>query len=208
MLAHARCDKSKHSKAAARLSIAVARRLQARAALPEAGRPRRTAPRPVTTWRPIDLATWTKSASRQVDKSKGRRAGTGHAGARPSRTAAGRQHDRIDRNDRRSGPEVAKRGGAVSVESVARSSRSKGRRAGTGRAGARPSRTAAGRQHDRIDRIDRRSGPNAARGAGVRDPAGKGRRRRPCAPACPDSSRRRPPPSSPAHAGRTGPDCA
>ena len=107
----------------------------------------------MATWRPVDLTTWTRSASRQVDKSKGRRAGTGRAGARPSRTAAGRQHDRIDR-------------------------------------------------------IDRRSGPNAARGAGVRDPAGKGRRRRPCAPACPDSSRRRPPPSSPAHAGRTGPDCA
>ena len=31
----------------------------------------------MATWRPVDLATWTKSASRQVDKSKVRGAGTG-----------------------------------------------------------------------------------------------------------------------------------
>ena len=73
MLAHARCDEVKHSKAVARLSIAAARRLQARVALLEAGRPRRKASRPVATWRPVDLTTWTKSAGRQVDKSKGRR---------------------------------------------------------------------------------------------------------------------------------------
>ena len=34
-------------------------------------RPRRVAPRPVATWRPIDLETWTKSASRQVAMSPG-----------------------------------------------------------------------------------------------------------------------------------------
>ena len=73
MLAFARCDKAKHSRAVARLSIAVGRRLQARTTLPEAGRPRRKASRPVATWRPVDLTTWTKSADRQVDKSKGRR---------------------------------------------------------------------------------------------------------------------------------------
>ena len=32
--------------------------------------PRRVAPRPVSTWRPVDLATWTKSTGRQVGKSK------------------------------------------------------------------------------------------------------------------------------------------
>ena len=73
MLARARCDETKHSRAVARLSIAVGRRLQARAALPEAGRPRRKASRPVATWRPVDLTTWTKAAGRQVDKSKGQR---------------------------------------------------------------------------------------------------------------------------------------
>ena len=29
--------------------------------------------RPVATWRPVDLATWTKSAGRQVGKSQGNR---------------------------------------------------------------------------------------------------------------------------------------
>ena len=113
MLARARCDETKHSRAVARLSIAVGRRLQARAALPEAGRPRRKASRPVATWRLVDLTTWTKSAGRRVDKSKDRDTGDWPRGSVTipnGGRSTSQHHDRIDRRSGR--PEGAERRGA------------------------------------------------------------------------------------------------
>ena len=72
MLARARCDKSKHSRAAARLSIAVERRLQARTALPEAGKAAAqsaAAGDDLATGRLDDLDQVGGSASRQVARS-------------------------------------------------------------------------------------------------------------------------------------------